>query len=93
MVTAVPETSTDIATIEVLVLELLGAELDEEPDALRRRLLDGGAGMPIDSLELVDILVDLRKRTGLTIPKRKLRRQTMRSVREFVEFIAREARP
>ena len=91
MATAASRTYSDVTVVEALVFELLGEELGEEPDALRDRLLGGGAGMPIDSLELFDILVDLRKRTGLRIPKRKLRRQTMRSVQEFCDFIAREA--
>lgn len=91
MATAAPRTYSDVTVVEALVLELLGEELGEEPDALRARLRGGGAGMPIDSLELFDILVDLRKRTGLRIPKRKLRRQTMRSVKDFCDFIAREA--
>jgi acyl carrier protein len=93
MATAASRTYSDVTVVEALVFELLGEELGEEPDALRDRLLGGGAGMPIDSLELFDILVDLRKRTGLRIPKKRLRRQTMRSVKEFCDFIAREAHP
>lgn len=79
--------------ISDLVLDLLADLLDEDVDALRRDLLDKGATMPVDSLDLFDILVDFRQRTGLRIPKRKLRRRDMRSVRAFAEFAAREARP
>jgi hypothetical protein len=37
--------------------------------------------------------VEFRQRTGLTIPKKKVRRRTMRSVAAFAEFAAREATP
>ncbi|MGA2927144.1 MAG: hypothetical protein ABSG43_14300 [Solirubrobacteraceae bacterium] len=49
--------------------------------------------MPVDSLDLMDILVEFRQCTGLRIPKKKLRRRDMRSVRAFAQFAAREARP
>jgi hypothetical protein len=42
---------------------------------------------------MFDILKDFRKRTGLRIPKRKLRRQTMKSVSAFADFAAQEGRP
>ncbi len=77
--------------IEDLIIELLADDEGEDPDDLRRQLVDKGAAMPVDSLAMLDILVEFRKRTGLTIPKRKLRRRTMRSVRAFSEFAAKEA--
>ncbi len=77
--------------IEDLIIELLADEEGEDPDDLRRQLVDKGATMPVDSLAMLDILVEFRKRTGLTIPKRKLRRRTMRSVKAFSEFAAKEA--
>jgi acyl carrier protein len=79
--------------VQGLLLELLADLLDEDVDDLRRQLVDKGAAMPIDSLDMFDILKDFRKRTGLTIPKNKLRRDTMRSVKAFAEFAAREAKP
>jgi acyl carrier protein len=79
------------AEVEDLVIELLGDFLDEDPEQLRKKLVDKGAGMPVDSLDLFDVLQDLRKRTGLRIPVRKLRRQTMRSVRLFAKFVEQEA--
>ena len=54
---------------------------------------EAGSAMPVDSLDLMDILVEFRQRTGLRIPKRKLRRRDMRSVRAFSKFAAREGRP
>ncbi len=93
-VTTTPSTTTwTEQRIEALVIELLAELLDEDPDELRQQLLDKGDGMPVDSLDLFDILVEFRQRTGLRIPKRKLRRQTMRSVKAFSAFAAREARP
>ena len=77
--------------IEDLIIELLADEAGEDPDDLRRQLVDKGATMPVDSLAMLDILVEFRKRTGLTIHKRKLRRRTMRSVKAFSEFAAKEA--
>lgn len=79
--------------IEDLIIELLAHAEEEDPDDLRRQLVDKGAAMPVDSLDLFDILVEFRTRTGLTIPKRKLRRRTMRSVQAFAEFAAKEAKP
>jgi acyl carrier protein len=76
--------------IEGLVLELLADELGRDLDDLRREIKDKGAGMPVDSLAMFDILVEFRLRTGLRIPKRKLKRQTMRSVKTFAEFVVRE---
>ena len=36
--------------------------------------------MPVDSLDMFDILKEFHERTGLKIPKKKVRRQTLRSV-------------
>jgi len=89
----VPTTTWNESQISDLVLELLADLLDEDIDDLRRDLLHKGATMPVDSLDLFDILVDFRERTGLRIPKRKLRRRDMRSAGAFAKFAAREARP
>jgi acyl carrier protein len=85
---AAPWTETQIVD---LVLELLGDLLGTDPDELRTELEGKGSGMPVDSLDLFDVLVEFRQRTGLKIPKRKLRRRTMRSIQAFAEFAAREA--
>lgn len=93
---AVTTTSTSTwteAEITDLVIELLGDLLKTDADDLRAELVGKGAAMPVDSLDLFDVLVEFRQRTGLTIPKKKLRRRTMRSVTAFAEFAAREATP
>ena len=87
--TAPPITWTE-TQISELVIELLGDLLDTDPVDLRTELEAKGSAMPVDSLDLFDVLVEFRQRTGLRIPKRKLRRHTMRSVQAFAEFAARE---
>jgi acyl carrier protein len=86
------QTRWTVKQLEDLTLELLGELLGEDPDSLRGHLIKKGAAMPVDSLDMFDILKDFHKRTGLKIPKRQLRRQTLKSVRTFAEFVAREAR-
>jgi acyl carrier protein len=87
--TAPPITWTE-TQISELVLDLLGDLLDTDSADLRTELQAKGGAMPVDSLDLFDILVEFRQHTGLKIPKRKLRRSTMRSVQAFAEFAARE---
>lgn len=91
--TTAPATTWTETQISELVVELLGDLLKTDPDDLRAELLAKGAAMPVDSLDLFDVLVEFRQRTGLKIPKRRLRRRTMRSVAAFAEFAAREATP
>lgn len=82
-----PWTAVDV---EELVVELLAELLEEEPVAYRRRLDSDGWLMPVDSLDLFDVLQKFRQITGLTLPVRRLRRRTMRSVRLFAEFVEQE---
>jgi acyl carrier protein len=91
--TAIPTPTWSETQIADLVLELLGDLLGTDTDDLRTELQDKGSAMPVDSLDLFDVLVEFRQRTGLRIPKRKLRRRTMRSVQAFAEFAAREGTP
>ena len=69
-------------------MSLLADLLTKDPDELRRELV--ATNMPVDSLDLFDTLVEFRQRTGITLPKRKLRRHIMRSVTAFAEFAAQE---
>lgn len=87
---APPTTRPTEAELAEILLELLGDLLRKEPDDLRAELEAKGTGMPVDSLDLCDVLVEFRQRTGLKIPKRKLRRHTMRSVGAFAAFAASE---
>ncbi|MBS1888299.1 MAG: acyl carrier protein [Actinobacteria bacterium] len=79
------------SAIEVLVLKLLAQQMGESQEELGGRLRQKGAGMPIDSLEMFDMLAEFRKRTGLKIPVKKLKKNTLRSVRAFAEFAAKES--
>ncbi|MDQ2630589.1 MAG: phosphopantetheine-binding protein [Actinomycetota bacterium] len=76
--------------IEALVLELLAEQMGEDQEALTMRLQEKGQGMPIDSLEMFDMLAEFRKKTALKIPVKKLKKNTLRSVRAFAEFAAKE---
>lgn len=77
--------------IEALVLTLLAEQMGEDQEALAMRLQEKGGGMPIDSLEMFDMLAEFRKNTGLKIPVKKLKKNTLRSVRAFADFAAKEA--
>jgi len=88
---APPQTGWTEAQISDLVVELLADMLRKDVGDLRAELHVKGGGMPVDSLDLFDVLAEFRQRTGLTIPKRRLRRDTMRSVGAFASFAAREA--
>jgi len=91
--TAPPITTWTEDRIAELAVDLIAELLGRDRDELERDLLERGTTMPIDSLDLMDILVEFRQRTGLRIPKKRLRRRDMRSVRAFSQFAAREARP
>lgn len=90
---AVAQAQWTVTELEDLTLELLAELLAKDRDLLRTELVAKGAAMPVDSLDMFDILKDFHQRTGLKIPKRKVRRQTLRSVRAFAEFVAKEAKP
>ena len=77
--------------IEALVLALLAEQMGEDQEALTIRLQEKGEGMPIDSLEMFDMLAEFRRNTGLKIPVKKLKKNTLRSVRAFAEFAAKES--
>ena len=76
---------------EEVLLELLAEQEGTDAASLREALSAGGQGLPVDSLDMFDVLVDFRKRTGITIDKKNLRRNTMRSVEAFAEFATKEA--
>jgi acyl carrier protein len=70
---------------------LLAEQLHQDPTDLRRELEGNGAQMPVDSLDMFDILQEFRVRTGLTLPVKSLKRDTLRSVVAFAEFVLKEA--
>jgi acyl carrier protein len=76
---------------EEIVLELLADLRKTGVGELRQELGAAGEGMPVDSLDMFDVLVEFRQRTGITIDKKKLRRRTMRSVEAFAQFATKDA--
>ena len=86
------KTPTKTEEIEALLIDLLADELDENADELRERLERGGAAMPIDSLQLLEIVPALRKETGLSLLTSKLTRKATKSVAAFAYYIAHEAK-
>lgn len=82
-----PKTAVEI---EELILELMARMLHEDKGAFKRRLLEQGESMPVDSLDLFDVIQEFTERTGIRIPVNKLRKKTMRSIRDFSEFVASE---
>jgi acyl carrier protein len=73
-----------------LTLELLANYLNEDSQALRARLQSDGPDMPIDSLDLFDVLSEVRQRTGLKLSAKKCKRDTMRSLDAFADFVMAE---
>jgi acyl carrier protein len=90
--TAPPGTAWTEDRVTEFVIDLLADLLEEDRGQLAHDLRERGSMMPVDSLDMMDILLEFRQRTGLRIPKKKLRRRDMRSVRAFARFAAREAR-
>jgi acyl carrier protein len=85
-------TPTKVQQIEELLINLLADELDENPEELRERLQEHGAAMPIDSLQLLEIVPALRQETNLTLLTSKLTRKATKSVGAFAHYIAHEAK-
>lgn len=80
-----------IEQVTTLTIELLANQLRQDPVDLRLELDGKGSGMPVDSLDMFDILQEFRARTGLTLPVRALKRETLRSVAAFAHFVVNEA--
>jgi acyl carrier protein len=73
--------------VEAVILELLGKELEAEPEELREQLAASGAELPIDSLILVEIMVDVEKRFGVRVPEDSATAAALQSVSAFVDLI------
>jgi acyl carrier protein len=78
-----------VNAIEDVTLELMADLLGRDIDELRRDLQMRSSTMPVDSLDMFDILQEFRDRTGLKLPVRQIRRNDLRSVRAFAEFAMR----
>jgi acyl carrier protein len=72
---------------ESLVIELLAEEFGRDSDDVRAELEGEGPQMPVDSLDILDILQALEDRTGLRVKADKKTGRSMRSVRDFATRI------
>jgi acyl carrier protein len=79
------------AQLEGLVIDLLAGRKGVSAPDMRQQLLQKGGEMPVDSLEMLALIQRFRQSTGLRLPVKKLRSQTMRSVKAFAQFAANEA--
>jgi acyl carrier protein len=87
----VTTTTTTPWTVPVLKQKLLGilaSCLQTTTVDLVAELSARGSGMPIDSMDLFDVLPEFWKVTGLKVPTKELRRSTMQSVDAFVAYVA-----
>jgi acyl carrier protein len=80
------EKTWTVQALKGLTLELMADLLGREVGELSRELLAKAPIMPVDSLDMFDILQEFRDRTGLKLPVREIRRDTLRSVQAFAEF-------
>ena len=89
-VTSAPGSSvaSTIPALKAIALELLAAYLSTTATQLEEDLAARGAGLPVDSMDLFDVLPDFWKRTGLKVPTKQLTRRTMRSLDAFVTYVA-----
>ncbi len=81
-------TTWTVPALREMLLQLLADYLDTTPAALAVELATRGPAMPVDSMDLFDVLPAFWQATGLKIPTKNLRRATMRSVDAFVTYVA-----
>jgi hypothetical protein len=79
-----PATTLDVPAIKDALMNLLVPYLGVTRDEIEAR----GPGMPIDSLDLFDVLPDFWRVTGLRVPSKALRRRTMQSIDAFVTYVS-----
>lgn len=84
-------TTTTVWTVPALkqvLLEILAPYLGKSAAELAAELATRGPGMPVDSMDLFDVLPEFWKATGLKVPTKELRRSTMQSIDAFVAYVA-----
>ncbi|TCB94448.1 acyl carrier protein [Micromonospora zingiberis] len=80
-------TGPTVETIIGVVVRLLADERGESEADVRDELAEGGWELPIDSLRLVEILVQLEQELGVEVPADVESARSMRSVRAFAEVV------
>jgi len=78
-----PATTWTVTGLKDVLLDILIPYLGTTRDELEAK----GPGMPIDSLDLFDVLPDFWRATGLKVPTKALRRRTMQSIDAFVTYV------
>lgn len=86
--TDLPPATWTVAALKLVLLEMLAPYLGMTLPDLTARLSAAGQGMPVDSMDLFDVLPDFWKATGLKVRTTELRRSTMSSVDAFIAYVA-----
>jgi hypothetical protein len=79
-----PTTTWTVPALKQVLMDILVPYLGTTAAELAAR----GPGMPVDSLDLFDVLPEFWVATGLKVPTKELRRSTMRSIDAFVSYVA-----
>ena len=74
--------------IERRIIELLAEDEGCTPEGLRRRLLESGEEMPVDSFLTVELIAALEEEIGIEVPANQTTAESLRSVRDFARRIA-----
>jgi len=77
--------------VERAILERLAANMKRDPTDLESELKAGGEELPVDSLEMVEIILDLEERFDVRLPDDTATAEAMRSVRALAERICQVA--
>ncbi len=83
------EKTWTVEALEGLTVELMADLLGREVGELSHELRTKAPTMPVDSLDMFDIVQEFRHRTGLKLPLHEIRSDTLRSVHSFAEFAVR----
>jgi acyl carrier protein len=75
------------SVVEAAIVELLAESQGRDPEDLRDALVKAGAEMPIDSLEGVEIILDLEEKFGVRFPDDKDTCDALRSVKTLARRV------
>jgi len=80
-------TMADLDRIERIIVELVARCREDTPDNVLRDLRAGGEGLPVSSIEMIEILVDLGERVGVRVPPNEVTADDLRSVRTLAAHV------
>lgn len=75
--------------VEDAILKLVAEQEGRQIQDLRRELLERGLEMPIDSLQLVEILVALEQRFDVRLPESQVTARSLQSVKALAALVCR----